>query len=76
MPVLPLVNLVAEERTVKGRYIGAYLSSRDESRPIELYHRGRLQVDRLMSGQLRLDDIDVGFDQLAEGKAVRQVVLF
>jgi Zn-dependent alcohol dehydrogenase len=29
-----------------------------------------------MSGRLSLDDINVGFDRLAEGKAVRQVVVF
>jgi len=73
---LPLVNLVAEERTVKGSYIGTCVPSRDVPRLIELYQRGRLQVDRLMSGRLALDDINVGFDRLAEGKAVRQVVLF
>jgi alcohol dehydrogenase len=71
---LPLVNLVAEERTVKGSYIGTCVPSRDLPRLIELYQRGRLQVDRLMSGRLSLSDINQGFDRLAEGKAVRQVV--
>ncbi len=73
---LPLVNLVAEERTVKGSYIGTCVPSRDVPRLIELYQRGRLPVDRLMSGRLGLDDINIGFDRLAEGKAVRQVVVF
>ena len=73
---LPLVNLVAEERTVKGSYIGTCVPSRDVPRMIELYRRGRLPVDRLMSGRLDLDDINIGFDRLAEGKAVRQVVVF
>lgn len=73
---LPLVNLVAEERTVKGSYIGTCVPSRDVPRLIELYQRGRLQVDRLMSGRLALNDINGGFDRLAEGKAVRQVVVF
>ncbi len=73
---LPLVNLVAEERTVKGSYIGTCVPSRDVPRLIELYQRGRLQVDRLMSGRLTLDDINAGFDHLAEGRAVRQVVMF
>lgn len=73
---LPLVNLVAEERTVKGSYIGTCVPSRDIPRLIELYQRGRLQVDRLMSGRLSLDEINDGFDRLAEGKAVRQVVMF
>src|SRR6188472_4058947 len=73
---LPQVNLVAEERTVKGSYIGTCVPSRDLPRYIELYRRGRLPVDRLMSGRLKLDEINVGFDRLREGQAVRQVVVF
>jgi alcohol dehydrogenase len=73
---LPLVNLVAEERTVKGSYIGTCVPSRDIPRFIELYRRGRLPIGRLMSGRMSLESINVGFDRLAEGKAVRQVVGF
>jgi alcohol dehydrogenase len=72
---LPQVNLVAEERTVKGSYIGTCVPARDLPRYIELYRRGRLPVDRLMSDHLKLDDINLGFDRLHEGKAVRQVVM-
>jgi alcohol dehydrogenase len=73
---LPQVNLVAEERTVKGSYIGTCLPARDLPRYIELYRRGKLPVDRLMSGRLKLEEINLGFDRLHEGKAVRQVVAF
>ena len=60
---------------MKGSYIGTCVPTRDLPRYIELYRRGKLPVDRLMSDHLRLDDINEGFDRLAEGKAVRQVVL-
>src|ERR1043166_1764367 len=73
---LPQVNLVAEERTVKGSYIGTCVPGRDLPRYIELYRRGKLPVDRLMSGRLKLEEINLGFDRLHEGKAVRQVVMF
>jgi alcohol dehydrogenase len=73
---LPAVNLVAEERTLKGSYIGTCVPSRDIPRYIELYRQGRLPVDRLMSGRLKLEEINHGFDLLHEGKAVRQVVVF
>ncbi len=72
---IPQVNLVAEERTVKGSYIGTCVPTRDLPRYIELYRRGKLPVDRLMSDHLKLDDINLGFDRLHEGKAVRQVVV-
>jgi alcohol dehydrogenase len=70
------VNLVAEERTVKGSYIGTCVPLRDIPRYIALYRQGRLPVDRLMSGRLALDEINVGFERLHEGKAVRQVIAF
>ena len=73
---LPQVNLVAEERTIKGSYIGTCVPIRDLPRYIELYRGGKLPVDRLMSGRLKLDEINLGFDRLHEGKAVRQVVVF
>jgi alcohol dehydrogenase len=74
-PMAP-VHLVAEERTIKGSYIGTCVPSRDLPRYIDLYRQGRLPVDRLKSGTLALDDINRGFDLLHEGKAVRQVVVF
>ena len=71
---LPPVNLVAEERTVKGSYIGTCVPVRDLPRYVDLYRRGKLPVDRLMSKHRRLEEINEGFDLLAQGKVVRQVV--
>lgn len=73
---MPSTNLVAEERTIKGSYIGTCVPSRDLPRYIDLYMQGRLPVNKLMSGRMKLDDINEGFDLLHEGKAVRQVVTF
>jgi alcohol dehydrogenase len=75
LPV-PVVNLVAEERTVKGSYVGGCVPVRDLPRYVALYRQGRLPVDKLMTGRLSLADINAGFDRLREGKAVRQVVEF
>lgn len=73
---LPIVNLVAEERTLKGSYIGTCVPTRDLPRYVALYRAGRLPVNRLMSGRLRLDEINEGFDRLHAGTAVRQVIVF
>jgi alcohol dehydrogenase len=73
LPV-PIVQLVAEERRLLGSYIGTAVPGRDVPRLIELYRRGRLPVDRLVSGSLPLDAINAGFDRLADGLAIRQIV--
>src|SRR3546814_4797040 len=50
------VSLDAEERTVKGSYIGSCVPLRDVPRYIALYRQGRLPVDRLMSERLRSEE--------------------
>ena len=70
------VNLVAEERTIRGSYLGSCVPRRDIPRFIELYQRGQLPVDRLLSERLSLDEINLGFDKLESGEAVRQMILF
>jgi alcohol dehydrogenase len=71
-----VVGLVAEERTLKGSYIGTCVPVRDVPRYVALYRAGRLPVDRLLTGQLALEDINLGFDRLHAGEAVRQIITF
>jgi len=73
---LPALSLIGEERTLKGSYMGSAVPSRDIPRYVALFKRGRLPVDRLLSGTIRLDDINEGFDRLREGKAIRQIITF
>ncbi len=73
---LPQTHLVAEERTVKGSYIGTCVPARDLPRYVALYRRGRLPVDKLLTHRLKLDDINAGFERLRVGQAIRQVVVF
>jgi len=73
---IPAVSLVAEERTIKGSYIGTCVPTRDLPRMIGLYKRGRLPVDRLLTHRLGLDDINLAMDRLRDGSAIRQVVVF
>ena len=71
-----VVQLVAEERTLKGSYIGTCVPSRDIPRYVALFREGRLPVDRLLTGTIPLERINEAFDDLADGKAVRTVVTF
>ena len=75
MFTVPHVGIVAEERSIKGSYLGSCVPARDIPRYIEWYQAGRLPVDRLLSGSLALEDINLGFDRLACGEALRQTVL-
>jgi len=70
----PHVGMVAEERTIKGSYLGSSNPARDIPRYIEMYHSGRLPVDRLLSERIELEDINAAFDRLADGRSIRQIV--
>ena len=68
-------QLVTDERTIKGSYMGSCVPKRDIPRFIELYKRGKLPIDRLRSGTLGFDGINAGFDKLADGAVLRQVLV-
>jgi Zn-dependent alcohol dehydrogenase len=70
------VSLVVEERTLRGSYLGSCDPALDIPRFVELYKRGRLPVDRLLTHRLSLDEVNEGFDRLASGEAVRQAIVF
>ncbi len=71
----PVWHLVAEERTLKGSYLGSCVPRRDIGRFVSLYRNGHLPVDQLLTGRLTLDQINEGFDRLHRGEAIRQVIV-
>jgi alcohol dehydrogenase len=73
---LPAVSLVAEEKTLRGSYLGSSVPARDIPRFVELHRAGRLPVERLLTHRLGLDELNRGFDRLARGEGVRQSVVF
>lgn len=73
---IPAVSLVAEERTLRGSYLGSCVPADDIPRFVGLRAAGRLPVDGLLTGTLELEQINEGFDRLASGEAARQAVVF
>ena len=69
-------DLVSGEKTVRGCYMGSCVPKRDIPRFLRMYKRGRLPVEKLMSAMITLDDVNLGFDRLAEGRMARQVIGF
>jgi alcohol dehydrogenase len=68
--------MVGDGKSVCGSYMGDCVPQRDVPAFIELYRQGRLPIDRLKSGTLPLEDINEGFDRLADVAAVRQIITF
>jgi alcohol dehydrogenase len=72
---LQAVSLIAEERTIKGSYVGSCVPSRDIPRFVAMYRAGHLPVNELLSETITLDEINPALDRLAQGIVVRQVIL-
>ena len=70
------LSLAAEERTLKGSYMGSCVPGRDIPRYLSLFQDGKLPIDRLTSHQIGLEDLNEAFDRMEEGLAIRQVLVF
>lgn len=70
------LTITAEARTIIGSYLGSAVPARDIPKYAQMWREGRLPVERLISSRIRLDDINDAMDQLADGLAIRQVIMF
>jgi len=75
MLTIPAISLVAEGKALIGSYMGSSIPGRDIPRYIELWRQGRLPVERLLTSVSPLADINLCMDRLADGSAIRQVVI-
>ena len=73
---LQQVSLVAEERTIKGSYIGSCVPARDIPRYVGLYLAGKMPINKLMGERMPLADINRGFDRLDGGESLRDLIVF
>ena len=73
--VSPL-TLVAEARTIIGSYLGSAVPARDVPIFADLWRQGRLPVEKLVSARIALEDINAAMDDLAGGRALRQIIHF
>lgn len=70
------LGLVAQARTIVGSYLGSAVPSRDIPRYVELWRAGRLPVEALISSRITIDRINSAMDELADGRAIRQLIEF
>lgn len=68
-------DLVSNEKSILGSYMGSCVPTRDIPRFLNLYRSGALPVDALLDGQLGFDGLNSGFDALAAGEVLRQVLV-
>jgi NDMA-dependent alcohol dehydrogenase len=62
-------------KTLKGSVYGACNFQQDVLKLVNLYQKGMLLLDELVSRELKLDDINEGFDAIVRGEVARSVVV-
>ena len=71
---LPALSIPRLERRVLGSLYGSSRPERDFVTILDLYRRGVLPLDKLISHRLGLDELDRGFELLRSGEALRVVL--
>ncbi len=69
------LKIAAEERSIKGSYMGSCVAKRDIPRYLNMFQNGSLPVDKLLSRLIGFDDLNAAMDRLADAKTVREVLI-
>lgn len=64
------------ERRIQGSLMGSNRFRTDMPRLVEFYMQGRLHLKEMVSGRLKLDQINEGFAELKKGGIARNVIVF
>jgi Zn-dependent alcohol dehydrogenase len=73
---LPGALITRQEKTVVGSYYGTANTARDFPKYADLYQRGLLDLDRLISKRFELDEINAAYDEMLSGETARGLIVF
>ena len=68
--------LPADERTIKGSWLGSARPQYDFPRILNLYKANRLKLDELVTQTYSIDQAQQAFDDMLAGKNARGVIIF
>lgn len=69
-------GVVLAEKTIKGCWYGSSDVQRDVPRLLELYKKGELKLDELISRTITLDEVNDAFDAMKTGEVARSVIQY
>ena len=64
------------EKNFMGSYYGSVDVRKDFARFLQLWKDGELDLDGMISGRMKIDDINDAFDAMKRGEAIRTVITF
>jgi S-(hydroxymethyl)mycothiol dehydrogenase len=72
---LPFIEVFGRGGALKSSWYGDCLPSRDFPMLIDLYRQGRLDLDRFVSEEIELGDVEAAFHKMEQGEVLRSVVV-
>ena len=69
------LSLSAEERCLKGSYMGSCVPKRDIPRYLSMFQNGKLPVDKLLSRTIGFNDLNAAMDRLDDAATVREILM-
>lgn len=62
-------------KTIKGCWYGSANVDRDVPMLIDLYQKGELKLDELVSSEISVDDVNAAFEAMGSGEVARSVII-
>ncbi|GAA2003849.1 S-(hydroxymethyl)mycothiol dehydrogenase [Nakamurella flavida] len=72
---IPLIDVFGRGGSLKSSWYGDCLPSRDFPVLIDLYKQGRLPLDKFVSEEIGIGDVEAAFDKMHRGEVLRSVVV-
>jgi Zn-dependent alcohol dehydrogenase len=69
-------GVVLAEKTIKGCWYGSSNVQKDVPKLIELYKKGDLKLDELISRTISIDQVNEAFDAMKTGEVARTVIQY
>jgi S-(hydroxymethyl)glutathione dehydrogenase/alcohol dehydrogenase len=73
---IPMIDLTLSEKQVVGSLFGSANPRSDIPRLAELYRKGQLDLDTMVTKTYTLDQINEGYQDMRDGKNIRGVILY
>ena len=72
---IPLLDVFGRGGSLKSSWYGDCLPSRDFPMLVDLFLQGRLPLDKFVTEQIGIGDIEAAFDKMHDGEVLRSVVI-
>jgi NDMA-dependent alcohol dehydrogenase len=69
-------GIVLAEKTIKGCWYGSSDVQRDVPKLVDLYRKGQLKLDELVSRTITLEQVNEAFDAMKTGEVARSVIQY